>query len=356
VEVTRAANRPASTEDRGLWRELLWLAPLFATYSFVLLKIKLDLTPGWFGGLLVRNHARLLDFSYSNNEQSRLLQFYVPEALHRLFGLTIPDSYLLARFVFVLLAFLAMHLFCRAFFDRAGAALCVSVLAALTGLSLRYDLQESAPLLLLVFVICLWRIRERDDAGYLAAMIAGALVNETCLVLASVHFFYDAGPWAIDGTGLRRMLGAACRTFVWTMPAAVVVLFIRYLTWDNPHLGGSWHLPDNLAGLGGAVLSSPLQWVRNSYAHTWLLFGPLWIYAFVGWRRKPLFLRAASLMIPIFIAAHLLTGILDEVRQLVPLGVILVPMALWDFAGGRDPLEAVTADVAAYGPGSGGRS
>jgi hypothetical protein len=34
-------------------------------------------------------------------------------------------------------------------------------------------------------------------------------------------------------------------------------------------------------------------------------------------------------MVPFFIAAHLATGIITEIRQMLPLGFIIIPMALF---------------------------
>src|ERR1051325_9541384 len=60
-----------------------------AGLSFVCLTGKLSTTPAWFDGTLERNHHLLLHWSYTNNEQSRLLQFLVPEAFHRVLGLSV---------------------------------------------------------------------------------------------------------------------------------------------------------------------------------------------------------------------------------------------------------------------------
>lgn len=317
--------------ERMTARELMWVAPLYATFSFVQLKLKLAVTSTWFNGRLSKNHAKLLDFDYTNNEQSRILQFYVPEGLHQLFDVSIPNAYLIQRALFVFATFMVMHAYCRGWFDRAGAALCVSIQAALMALTHMDDLQESAPLLGVLFVLCLWAIRARTDAGYALTLLVGAMTNETILALAAVHFFFNAERLPRSGGDAWRTVKVALRTFALTLPAFGYTLFIRYVTRDNPHLGGAWHWPDNIEGLGKALTTSPLQWHKQRYAYLFLLYGPIWIYAYLSWRQKPLFLRAASLMVPIFIGAHMLTGIIHEVRQMLPLGAILIPMAVWSF-------------------------
>lgn len=312
-------------------KELLWLAPLYATLSFIQLKLKLSATGTWFDGTLAKNHDKLLDFVYTNNEQSRILQFYVPEALRQLFGLSVPDAYLVQRAVLVFAGFMVMHAYCRGWFDRAGAALCVSIQAAVMALTHMNDLQESAPLLMAMFVLCLWAIREHRDAGYALTLLIGAMTNETVLVLAAVYFFFNAERFPTTGPELWRVTKVALRTLALTLPAVAYTVFIRYVTRDNEHLGGAWHLPDNLYGISQAFSKHPLTWHRRHYTYFIFIFGPLWLYAYMGWRRKPLFLRAASLMVPFFLCGNMLTGIILESRQMLPLGAVIIPMAIWSF-------------------------
>jgi hypothetical protein len=58
----------------------------------------------------------------------------------------------------------------------------------------------------------------------------------------------------------------------------------------------------------------------------------LWVYALLGLRRKPRFMRRATVVVPFFVLGHLLTGVIGEVRQMVPLGFVLIPSALWYLA------------------------
>ena len=65
------------------------------------------------------------------------------------------------------------------------------------------------------------------------------------------------------------------------------------------------------------------------YLFSVLIVGVFWFYALLRYAKKPLFLQRSALMIPLFILAHLLTGIISEVRQMLPLGFIIIPMALY---------------------------
>ena len=79
----------------------------------------------------------LLNFSYTNNEQSRLLQFYVPEILARLFPLSVPDAYLVQRWGFTLVAFCCFHHYLRRWFGSELAFAGVLLLACVMPLTAR---------------------------------------------------------------------------------------------------------------------------------------------------------------------------------------------------------------------------
>ena len=173
-------------------RELLLVAPVYFGLALIGLRAKLIVTPSWFDGTLERNHQLLLQYQYTNNEQSRLLQFYVPELFHRLFALSLQHAYVLQRWLFVFLALLSFHLYMRKWFDAGWTMAGVVLLAAVMPLGYANDLQESYPLLLLTFVLALWCVREGKLARLLAVYAVGGLNNETMLILPLGHFFLEA--------------------------------------------------------------------------------------------------------------------------------------------------------------------
>jgi len=129
--------------------------------------------------ILADHHRLLMKFQYYNNEQSRFFQYLLPELLHRLTRISIPSSYAFLRFVFVFAAFLAFHQFLRKWFSTATSFAGVLFLAASIPLTYRNDLQESAPLLMLLFVLDLWAIRENHDFLYVGILLlGGGFTNE----------------------------------------------------------------------------------------------------------------------------------------------------------------------------------
>ena len=318
---------PKTEEEKFRFPEVGELLKFGSVYFFVALielQAKLSVTPAWFDGTLVANHKLLLAFQYTNNEQSRLLQFYIPEAFVHLLGLSVINAYILQRWLFVFLALLCFHAYLRKWFDVRLAFAGVMSLAAVMPLSHFNDLQESSPLLLLTFVLGLWAIREHRTGWYMLALAVGAVNNETMLFLPSVFFFYG-----FNGLHWKRLGRLALATLASSLPAFLLVGAIRYLNRDRPHLGEAWQLPNNIEGLLGQLKSPPLDYWRAYYFYIFFLFGALWVYAFLKYARKPLFLRRAALMIPLFVVGHFLTGRIHEVRQMVPLSFLILPMAFF---------------------------
>lgn len=310
-------------------RLLLPFAFVYLGFALVNIRLKLLATTAWFNGNLEENHKQLLAFGYTNNEQSRVLQYYVPEFFHAVFGLTIPDAYVLQRLLFVFAAFCAFHLYLGRWFDARCAMLGVATLAAIMPWSYFNHLQESAPLLMLMFLLCLWAIRESRPCLYAALLLIGAMANETVLILPAVWWFYHLGAFNLKSPDWRKLWRVSATTLLTCAPAYLWTAFIRYVTRDAEHLGGAWHLPNNLAGIAQALLDNPLYIFDRAYAFIFLIFGAMWIYAYLRWREKPPFLRSALLVVPLFVAIHLVTGIIVEVRQMLPISFIIIPSMLW---------------------------
>ena len=304
-------------------RQLLFVLPLYAFLSVLSLRLKLAMTPMWLSGHIAVDHQSLLAGTHANNEQSRLLQYLVPEALRIVSGCSVANAYAFQRWLFVFLAFAVFHQFMRRWL-RPG--LCfggVSLLAALIPFTHRNDVQESAPLLTLLFVLGLWAIREEKKYWFCLVLLVGALTNETILVLALGWYVVQA-PKLIGRDAPR----VAAETALLSAPAFVVGGAIRYATRFSPHLGGSWHWPDNIRGIGAGLMRNPFDWYRVPHLGIFFVFSVLWIYPFVRFERQPRYFRRISVIVPVFVAAHMITGIIMETRQMIPLAFIVIPMSL----------------------------
>jgi hypothetical protein len=304
--------------------QLAFVLPLYAFLSVVSLRLKLAVTPLWFTGHMVEKHQSLMRGTHANNEQSRVLQYLIPDALRLVGGSSVANAYAFQRWLFIFLAFAVFHLFMRKWFRHGMCFAGVSFLAALIPFTHRAELQESAPLLALMFVAALWAIRDGKKWTFCALLLVGALVNETILVLAMGWYVVQA----------PRLLGrdtprVAAEAALLSAPAFVVAAAIRYATRFSPHLGGAWHWPDNIHEMGVGLLRSPFDWYRVPHLGIFFLFSVIWIYPFVRFKSQPRYFRRISLVVPVFVFAHMLTGIIAETRQMIPLAFILIPMSLF---------------------------
>lgn len=337
-----AATQPnaagASLEPTRLVRELHPFAWIYFGLSFLLLRSKVRATPAWLDGTLDHNHPALLAFKYVQNEQSRVLQFYIPEALIRLFGLSIVHAYLVQRFVFVGLSFVLFHLYLRRWFSRPLAFAAVALVAAILPFSFYNDLQESSAFMMASSVALLWIIRDGSSLAVALALIVAVLNNETSLAFASVYFGSRFRGWR-----LSQLWTTTRQTLAIALPAFAYSAWIRWYTWDAPHLGGARHWRDNAGGMLGAIRSNPLDYYQALYLSIFFIFNVLWLFAVLRLRDKPRFVRATLLLIPAFVIPHMITGIILEVRQMVPLGFVVIPAAFfWIFRG--EPAIAAGAD------------
>lgn len=300
-------------------------APVYFCLAFINLRLKLFFTKNWFNGTLEEQHNLLTAFDFTNNEQSRLLQFTIPDVLHRIFGMTIEHAYILQRFTFIFLAFTLFHLYLRKWFSALESFGGVAFLSAIMPLAYFNHLQESAPLLLLTFLLGLWAIREKAHIAFAIILFIGTINNETMLILPLAYFASHFRQWNV-GTGLR----AGLQTLAVSAPAICVLLVIRYLTRENAHLGHWFLLPENLERMGRDFLLSPFEFHTAFYLYIFFLYGAFWVYPFLHWKHQDDFLRRASIIIPPFIIIHFLTGVIAEVRQMLPLAYLLVPMGLME--------------------------
>ena len=90
------------------------------------------------------------------------------------------------------------------------------------------------------------------------------------------------------------------------------------------------------------LLSSPLGWWDARFLFVFFVFGTIWLFAFLKYSRLPLFLKRAGFLMPVFVIAHLFGGVIGEVRLMLPLGFLLIPMSFFYlFPANQDPSQHV---------------
>lgn len=321
-EQLQPLNSLLNLAKRSYTAEWLKFGLIYLGLTLINLHVKLLLTPGWHDGTLDRNHSLLLNFAYVNNEQSRLLQFYIPELLSRLFGLSIPHAYIAQRWLFTFLVSTSFHLYLKKWFDDRLAFAGVLFLMAITPLTYFGQLQESAPLLFLTFLLGLWAIRDDHPLMIVIILVIGVINNETMLFLPVIYFLYN-----VEKVELKHLWRLSIKTISYSLPAYLIVGIIRYINRDRPHLGDLWHLSDNIIGIISHLRAFPLDYWQATYLYIFFLFGIFWILAYLDFKQKPLFIQRSLLALPLFIIPHLLIGIISEVRLMAPLSFIVIPAA-----------------------------
>jgi len=169
-------------------------------------------------------------------------------------------------------------------------------------------LQESAALMSLTFLAALWALRERNDLLFLIILILGGINNETTLFLPSIYFFIN-----YKKSNFTTLCKLGLRTLLMALPAFIIVGIIRYINIDRPHLGGAFHLYENMLHLYRPLLT----------------LNVFWFLAFLFFKNKPLFLQRSLLTVPLFIIPHLITGVITETRQMLPLAMIIIPASMF---------------------------
>ncbi len=267
--------------------------------------LKIQVTSSWNNGILTENHELLMNFQYTNNEQSRLLQFLIPETFSRLFGVSIPTAYSIQRVLFMALTFFVFFKFCKKWFNYFGTSACVLLLSLLIIPSTyRNHTQESAALLALTFISSLWAIRERKDIEFAFLLLIGGVNNETSLFLPAVYVFYNFNYYSFP-----KLIW---KTALVSIMAFVAVGTIRYITRDRPHLGGAWNFYENM----------------NHLDSLFKVLHVFWILPFFYFKKLNPFLKRSLMTIPLFIIPHLITGKINEIRQMIPMAFLVIP-ASW---------------------------
>ncbi len=296
------------TLRRSLTERNIWLFLVCAFLAWVTYHLKVATTRAWTDGTLEWVHKQLVAFDFVNNEQSRLLQYGIPETVVRICGISVRSAYTVQRLAFTTLTLIVFALFLRRWLRPGAVFGCIALYALLIAYSARNDLQESAPLLGLTFIGALWAVREKRDVLFAAIVWIGSLNNETMLFVPFVYGLVHA-----DRSSLGATIRIGLRAVLLGLPAILSVAAIRYATRDLPYLGGGWHLEENLMALDAVLL----------------FFGTFWLLALRKVSALPVFFQRTLLSIPFFLVPNLIVGVITETRLLLPLAFFVLPAALW---------------------------
>jgi hypothetical protein len=258
----------------------------------------------------------------------RVLAPYAWEWLERFTGLESRESWILFRWLCLVGALIAGHVYLRTWFDEAGAVLGSLVMAALVPLTFTNGWAHPDHLMeLFLFTLgcaCIAR-------GWLWALVPVLALNglnrETSAFLVLLFFF--SAPASRSHLAWTIGLGS-----LWA------VVYVGLRAWKGWASYDWWQLGENWARL------TPLPPVWDPYkrAFAWfvaILVVPLLLLIFGAtgaraWRQQPRFMRAAAAVVPVFLGVSFLFSSINETRIFTPLIPLLLPGAVFALTSRHD--------------------
>ena len=194
----------------------------------------------------------------------------------------------------------------RTWFSRPAAAAGTLALAAVLPFTYFRVVQESDPVNLLVFVLAFWALARGRDLALLPLVVVGTMNRETAALIPALYLVTEWG---------RRRVGE--------------------LAWKTAVLAGAWG-----AVYGGMVWGYGVReyyckvvmlgWNFSSWAptaHVALIFGAMWVLAFMGARRGPRMLARALWLLPPYVVLHYVVAMVLEVRLFLPFAPVIIPLS-----------------------------
>jgi hypothetical protein len=271
-------------------------------------------------------HAQIIAGTFFSPDQYRILTYALAEALVRL-GLPIHSAHEVWRVIFTSASLFVFYRYARGWFSPMVALMGMFMLAAAIPLTyVYYMMQVSDPLNMLVFFLAFWAMREGRD-GWLVPLVGLGMLNRESPLLIPV--FYLAVRW---GQPWGRWLPLCAGLLVL---AAGVYVGLRFAYGPKPP----------------CCSTDPLEHLRVNFTD-WrayvdalgVLNVALW-GAWLGWPRRPDFLRRTALIVPVFLVPYLLYGTVREARYYLPVLAIVIPMALFYLLEATRDEPVSTTDV-----------
>ena len=279
---------------------LLYLGLGLASGLIWLRLANLSALPSW--------HLEMVSGTAPAPNQYRPLTPWLAEALARAMGGNMVTAYFTLRAVTTGVTLFLFDRYLRAWFApaaAAGGALCLAATIPFTYFAV---VQESDPLNLLAFVLAYWALAQGRDLWLIPLTLVGTLNREAVAMIPAVYLL---ARWGQERPGR--------------------------LAWRTVAMGGAWALAYGgmLAAYGGrayycnvVMLGLNLSsWIPT--VHVILMFGALWGLAFAGQKQGPVMLRRALWLAPPYVALHYVVAMAREVRVLLPLAPVLIPLSWW---------------------------
>jgi hypothetical protein len=271
-------------------------------------------------------HERIVRGTAESPYRYRVLVPFVADGLFHTLGAALPAgkafrlAYALCDLAAIVFLLGILHRYLRAWFSKDQALIGVLFVAATMPMALRdHYFQPWSVLDAALFTAGLLCIRDRRY-GILALIVAAASLNRETAIFIPLAFL-AAGVGGKGEDGADRPAGAkAALLFAGYLAIWAAVFFgLRLLLGAGPRIVTVEEL------LAGNTIEPA---IFRTVVHLALIFGAFWIFAALGFRRAPEFVKRTVLLAPLYLAAVAVWGVWYEVRLLMPLYAIVVPLGL----------------------------
>lgn len=292
--------------------------------------------------LRMKLHDQIISGHAESPYRYRILVPYANESLIKLLGRVSPTvsreilfiiSYLIYDFLAISLLLLGLYEYLRRWFTNEQSLIGVLFVALTIPVMLRdhyfqpWSLLEAG--LFSLALLAAYQSRFWVFAGIVAAASLNrettALIVLACFMarLGEKMAFSDSSGVSVDGinaddraVSYRRLIFIfGCFAALW---GAIYVLLISYLGGAEPI-----HNPFQLLELNLSAGLLPHVLRLNA-----VFFGAFWVFAVFGWPYAPGFVRGTLWIIPIYLAVLLFWSVAIEVRLLMTLYPVIVPLGL----------------------------
>jgi len=255
-------------------------------------------------------HRRVISGAFISPDQYRILTYELAQLLVNL-GLPIHSAHEVWRVIFTSASLFVFYRYARGWFSPMVALLGMFMLAAAIPLTyVYYMMQPADPLNMLVFFLAFWAMREERDVWLIPLVGIGMFNRETPAI---IPVFYAAVRW---GRPWRSWLPLCAGLGVL---AAAVYFGLRLAYGPLAYCCSTGPIEH--------VLTNFTDW--RAYLDTITVLNIALWGSWIGWRRRPEFLRRLSLVLPLFMVPYLMFGTVRESRYYLPVLAILIPLTLF---------------------------
>jgi len=271
-------------------------------------------------------HSEIIDGTAQSPYRYQVLVPFFAEIFIKAFSLFLPHfkAFLLSYALYDLAAIFALlsilYIFFNHWFQRDHALIGVLFVAGTMAVALRHHYFEPWSLLeAALFSLGLLLIYRKRHWVLGIVILLAALNRETAVFIPLAFLFIN-----IDLIGILKGKARVDKRIVllfstYFLLCLIVFVGLRYVIGTAPHIHTVKELwAHNIEGVS----------LFRTIVSNGLFLGFFWIFAALGFRHAPRFIQNAALIIPLHLLLVIVYGVWYEVRLLMPLYAILIPLGL----------------------------